>query len=150
VIAAVQFSLFVAVQQLMPYNARVFIDFSASEPRWDDGGSYDPLQQLAFACAGIAITYFRYCVIDVTSGRMFGITPSYVGTCHIAQYPRFRRTIITVSTHVVTDIYVGRELFKLSCIQLFCPLCWQLFDLTNCDGRSHSVVRFHSWSADGL
>lgn len=116
VIAAVQFSLFVVVQQLLPYNARVFIDFSTSEPRWDDGGTYDWLQQLAFVCAGVAIAYCRYCAIDITSGRMFGITPTYVGTCHIAQYPRFRRTMVTVATHVVTDVYVGCKLFKLACI----------------------------------
>lgn len=104
VIAAAQFSLFVLIQDQLPYNAQVFIRFSTQEKF-----TYQPLQQLAFVCAGVAVSYCRYCATDVASERLLGITPTYVGTCHITQYPRFRRTMATVSSHVVTDIYLGSE-----------------------------------------
>ena len=108
-IAALQFCLFVGVQQALPYNSEVFIEFSTKE-----AGSYEPLQQLAFVCAGFGLSYARYCATDIVSGRLYGITPTYVGTCHLSQFPRFRRTMVVVSSHVVSDVYLGMLLASIA------------------------------------
>ena len=102
-VAALQFIVFVVIQAQLPYNALVFIQFSDEFP----DGSYEPLQQAAFACAGLAIDYAMYCAMDGWMGWWFGFTPTYVGTSHMTQYPRFRRTMLVVSTHAVTDLYLG-------------------------------------------
>jgi len=148
-IAALQFSIFVLVQTLLPYNAEVFINFSTEE-----SGSFVPLQQLAFVCAGVAFSYARYCAIDVVGGRLFGITPTYVGTCHISQYPRFRRTMLVVSSHVCTDVYIGSESTPslasagptTHTIPARVPTCVP----ANSPAADHSVIQLHCWSADGL
>ena len=43
-----------------------------------------------------------------------GITPTYVGTCHISQFPRFRRTMVVISSHVVSDVYLGMLLASIA------------------------------------
>lgn len=109
-IAAVQFIVFVLIQALLPYNAPVFIQFSTSIPH----DSYEPLQQAAFVCAGLAINYAMYCAMDGWMGWWFGLTPTYVGTSYMTQYPKFGRTMLVVSTHAVTDLYLGVLLVSIA------------------------------------
>jgi hypothetical protein len=31
----------------------------------------------------------------------------YVGACHLRQYPEFRRSMVLISMHIVSDVYLG-------------------------------------------
>ena len=84
---------------LPPYNTGVFQLFATKEKKL--------VQQLAFAFTNAGGGMLGFWAIDTYSSWAYTLSPTFVGTCHVKQYPRFVRTMVVVATHVITDVYLG-------------------------------------------
>ena len=121
-IAAVQYLVFLSVLRL---NGLFYTPPDAGVDDWA-GNVYvfpylrDSLeaaafkQQVMYVLASWLSEYLLFVCIDAVSGKLFQITPSYVGSCHLKDYPRYSRTILCLAAHIVSDVYLGMVLVTLA------------------------------------
>jgi hypothetical protein len=55
----------------------------------------------------MGVSSVGFWMTDIYSSRRYSLSPTFIGTCHMKQYPRFVRAMVVVATHVLTDVYLG-------------------------------------------
>jgi len=99
-IASLQYATFILFVGLSGHNAKVFLNFS-------DGAEFDLQQQLLFVLIAWILDFINYTLTNMMCTRAYDITPFYVGTACLKQYPRTRRALFFIAAHIISDVYLG-------------------------------------------
>lgn len=81
-------------------NQAIFIPYSTA-------AAFDFKLQMQFCAVGSVLDWLQYFVTNILAKLLFRITPMYVGSCHLRQYAEFRRSMVMISMHIVSDVYIG-------------------------------------------
>ena len=82
------------------FSQSIFIPFSTA-------AGFDFQLQLQFCAVACILDFLQYVVTNIVAERVWQLSPMYVGACHLRQYPEFRRSMVLISMHIVSDVYLG-------------------------------------------
>ena len=99
-IASFQYAVFVVFIGITGINEKVFVNFS-------EAAGFDLGQQLLFVLIAKLLDYANFTLTNMLCQSKYEITPTYVGNCHLKQYPRVRRSLFVLAAHIVSDVYLG-------------------------------------------
>lgn len=110
-IASIQYLAFLLLLKAFPKNLPLFDEYIVVINVDGNGDeNLDPFkQQFWFVGLSLLIETAVYILRSRLSQVM---SPHYVGQCHFAEYPRFKVSIMFVSAHIVSDVYLGILLTK--------------------------------------
>ena len=99
-IASFQYAVFAVFIGITGINEKVFVNFS-------EAAGFDLGQQLLFVLIAKLLDYANFTLTNMLCQSKYEITPTYVGNCHLKQYPRVRRSLCMIAAHIISDVYLG-------------------------------------------
>jgi hypothetical protein len=95
-----QYAGFILFVGVTGHNVRIFVNFS-------EESEFNLSQQLLFVGIAWGLDALNYMGTNILCKRAYDITPFYVGSALLKQYPNTRRRVLYVAAHIISDVYLG-------------------------------------------
>ena len=99
-VALVQYMIFILVLNYTSLNVEVFPIFSKE-------ANFNFEHQALFVAIAWGFDFVVYELTNVVCKQMFDITPLYVGTALLEEYPRLRLSFLIIAAHIISDVYLS-------------------------------------------